>query len=101
MTLTIDLSEDLENRLRTAARANGTDEVETARQVLESGLPAAQDLTPAQRAERFRRHFEESKAEAEAMTPGQIAEEDAKWAEIERDLNEGLSFHDVDVTGCE
>ena len=39
MTLILDLSEELETRLRSAARARGTDEAEAARQVLEISLP--------------------------------------------------------------
>src|SRR5437762_2706119 len=65
MTLILDLSEELEARLRTAARAEGTDEAEAVRQVLERTLPPVaeppagedQDLTPAQRAEGLRFMF--------------------------------------------
>ena len=41
MTLTLDLSEELESRLRTVARAQGTDEAEAARKLLDSALPPA------------------------------------------------------------
>jgi hypothetical protein len=103
MTLTIDLSEELEARLRTAARAKGTDEAEAARQVLESALPAAaaQDLTPAERAEDLRLMFERWAAEDAARTPEERAAEDAKWVEIDRDLEEGLALRDVDVSDFE
>ena len=39
MTLVLDLSDELEIRLRTVARAKGADEVEIARELLDRALP--------------------------------------------------------------
>lgn len=50
MTLILDLPEDLEARLIAVARANGTDQAEAARHVLESALPRLEDLLPVDRA---------------------------------------------------
>jgi hypothetical protein len=52
MTLTLVLSEELETRLRSAARAKGTDEVEAARQLLDRALPPVAHSVPPKKSKR-------------------------------------------------
>lgn len=101
MTLILDLSKELETRLRTAARAEGTDEVEAVRHLLERALPREETTTPEERARRADELFAQWAAEDAKLTPNERAAEDARWAEIDAELAEGLALRNVDVSDVE
>jgi tRNA A37 N6-isopentenylltransferase MiaA len=86
MTLTIDLSEELQTRLRTAARANGTDEAEAVRQVLESALPPI-EAGAAERARRARELFAKWDAEDANMTEEECEQAERDWQAFQQNMN--------------
>ena len=95
MTLILDLSDELETRLRTAARAEGTDEAEAVRLLLERALPPieaqpeapSRDPDSAERVRRAEALFAEWAAEDEALTDEEVAQEAREWQTFQENMN--------------
>ena len=84
MTLTLDLSEDLETRLRTAAREKGVNEAEAIRLLLDRALPPAESPRQTRSALGKYAGFGPSVAEYLREKHAETAREEALWTKDDR-----------------
>ena len=84
MTLTIDISPQLEIRLKQAASRLGVGEAEYARKVIENDLAAP----PPARDQATLDLFAQWKAESEASDPAQVSLAQSEWEEFRKAMNE-------------
>ena len=103
MTLILDLSEELEARLRTAARAEGTDEAEAVRHLLERALPPAQKPPREAKRPASGEEVEAMFAQWQVDAPEPTPEEDAAYDAMLRRLDgeSGVTMRRVDMSDCE
>ena len=103
MTLTIELTAEQEAKLTAAAKATGSNPQSILGNLVETmpdvrPVAAAQQLTPAQRAEDLNAMFARWAAEDALMTPDEVEAADAGWKQIEHNLAEGgVTMRRIDV----